>query len=144
SGARERAADIWLPEVASKLQSHRGWPQGADRPAVEGLVLSQPEPRRRPATPREILQAAGVVLLMLGGYVVAELYSRWAGALLCAHSAEGLLVEAARMPRQQRARLVAVIDRQGQTPWGRLARIVELGGLVLLAAAALKWLFERL
>lgn len=81
---------------------------------------------------------------MLGGYVVAQLYSPWTGVLLWALVVGWIVVEAARMPREEKARLAAVIDRQGQTPWGRLIRIVELVGLALLAAAAIKWLFERL
>jgi len=53
-----------------------------------------------------------------------------------------IVVAAIRIPREQKAKIAAVLEQQEKKPLGRLVRIIQLVALLLLVAAALRWLYS--
>ena len=102
------------------------------------------DPLKRPVPRKQALIALGVVLLMLAGFAIGQLYSGWLGLFMLAPVFVCMVVVFLRLPRETRAQVAAALERQEKKPFWRLMRVVQVGAIVALAALAAQRLFGRL
>ena len=102
------------------------------------------DPLKRSVPRKEALLALGVVLLMLAGFAIGQLYSGWLGLLMLAPVFVYMFVVFLRLPRETRAQVAAALERQEEKPFWRLIRIVQIGAILAIVAVAAQWLYGRL
>jgi hypothetical protein len=103
-----------------------------------------PDPLKRPVPRKQALLALGVVLVLLAGFAIGQLYSGWLGFLMLAPVFVCMFVVFLRLPRETRAEVAAALERQEKRPFWRLIRIVQIGAILAIAAVAAQWLYGRL
>ena len=103
-----------------------------------------PDPSRRALSGKELWTALWPTAALFGGLAVGALYSTTLGLLLAGPGLVYIVVELWRMPREQKARLAAVVHAHDKTPWGRVGRLIQLITLLCVAAAAVQWLLRYL
>jgi hypothetical protein len=102
------------------------------------------DPLKRPVPRKQALLALGVVLVLLAGFAIGQLYSGWLAFLMLAPVFVSMFVVFLRLPRETRAEVAAALERQEKRPFWRLIRIVQIGAILAIAAAAAQWLYGRL
>lgn len=101
------------------------------------------DPSKQPVPLKTLLVVLCGVAYVVAAIAVYQLHSRVLGRVLFAPVLIFMIVWIYRLPREQKARIMAQIEKQEQSPWGRSMRFIQIVLWAFVGAAILGWLYER-
>jgi Ca2+/Na+ antiporter len=101
------------------------------------------DPSKQPVPFKITLLLLGVVAYLVTALAVTSLYSKVLGLVLFAPFLIFMIVWMYRLPREQEARIMAQIEKQEQSTFGRSMRFIQIVLWAFIGAAILGWLYER-